>query len=573
MSGVLKRLGLRRMESALAPLVEELPPVVASPKQNELAKAVFSGVYRYILFGGAIRGGKTFGALMIFFILMKLYPRSRWAIVRKDLPTIRRNFLPTFEKLRPKSFCGAMNYTTWEATALNGSKLIIMPESIKEDPDLNRFKGLEVNGFFGEEVNELQEVTHYKMAERAGTWIIPDSQESYEEEFLDGYGKPTGRKTGRIITRNIKAIQPAPINVYTCNPDMNWVYTLFYEPFERGELKAPYQFIPALPSDNPHNPVGLIENLEQVLPEEAVNRFIKGDWHVADKPDQLIKTEWIFNALNNVEPSDEPSVRYGAIPATIPAIGADVSRYGKDNTVFAYVYRNTLYKLELFPKQSTMRTSSLLRLRASEWPKLYDDDGQVITVLGTPGNNCRIDGVGIGSGIVDDCLERGFEVVEIIAGAKAVYPRTETHRDNRATGGQPRTGVKRNESLPTAIHPQARAFGEETREMVMQAFPWRFKDLRSQMWWMFARRLEAGLFAINLDDESKKLLPKLIQDLTTPEVHIDNDKEIRVESKDDIFDRLKRSTDFGDPVVMAAFELPVVSKRPPIAPSGTIRSY
>ena len=54
-------------------------------------------------------------------------------------------------------------------TFTNGSELIFMAESYDDDKDLNRFRGLEVNGAGLDEVNELQEPTFYKVQERIGS--------------------------------------------------------------------------------------------------------------------------------------------------------------------------------------------------------------------------------------------------------------------------------------------------------------------------------------------------------------------------------------------------------------------
>src|SRR5688572_26442776 len=118
-----------------------------TPKQALYAKAVFSGRYKYLFYGGAIRGGKSYAVMAVIFTLCKLFPGSRWAIVRKDLPTLRRNILPVFEKLRP-SFCGSMNQSTWEAVCDNGSRILLFPESYAGDKGYERWKGLEVNGFW-----------------------------------------------------------------------------------------------------------------------------------------------------------------------------------------------------------------------------------------------------------------------------------------------------------------------------------------------------------------------------------------------------------------------------------------
>jgi len=63
-------------------------------KQLEFLEAVFDKEIDIVLYGGAIRGGKTFAGLGALLLLCKKYPKSRWAIVRTDLQTLKRNTIP-----------------------------------------------------------------------------------------------------------------------------------------------------------------------------------------------------------------------------------------------------------------------------------------------------------------------------------------------------------------------------------------------------------------------------------------------------------------------------------------------
>src|SRR4051812_19682589 len=74
------------------------------PKQEEFIVAALSGRYNFILYGGAIRGGKTFALLALFILLSRIFPGSRWAIIRKDLPVIKSNLYPSWDKIKPASF-------------------------------------------------------------------------------------------------------------------------------------------------------------------------------------------------------------------------------------------------------------------------------------------------------------------------------------------------------------------------------------------------------------------------------------------------------------------------------------
>lgn len=229
----------------------------ATQAQQDLMDAVLSGQYRYLALGGGIRGGKTFGVLGIALTLCRIFPGSRWAVVRKDLPTMRRNVLPSFSKLRTLSgdFCGPVRQDTWTATCTNSSVLIFFPESLDVDPDLERWKGLEVNGLVLEEASELARVSFHKAIERAGSWIVPATSERPNPE------------------------QPPPLVLLTFNPTPNWVREVFYDPWRLGTLAAPYYYRPATVADNPYLPAEYLESLKN-LPEAEYRRFVLGDWDV-----------------------------------------------------------------------------------------------------------------------------------------------------------------------------------------------------------------------------------------------------------------------------------------------------
>lgn len=220
----------------------------ATPAQDRFFEAALSGRYKFLAYGGGIRSGKTAMSLILAQLLCKVFPGSRWAIVRKDLPTLRRNVLPSFEKFRIPGFMGPVNYANWTATATNGSQLVFFTESISEDPDLNRWRGLEVNGFFPDEANELQEASFRKCIERAGSWIIPGA-----------------------------TVQPPPLVVLTFNPSGGWVKRVFYDPHKAGTLAPPYYFQQATIKDNPHIPQAYLDSLKS-LPERDYKRFVEGDW-------------------------------------------------------------------------------------------------------------------------------------------------------------------------------------------------------------------------------------------------------------------------------------------------------
>lgn len=109
-------------------------------------------------------------------------------------------------------------------------------------------RGLEVNGFLFEEINECQQSTLFKAFERAGAWIIPDAP-----------------------------YQPKPIILATCNPTHGWVKDLIYTPWKEGKLPPGWLYIPAKITDNPYLPAEYVENLKN-LPTYEYMVFVEGNW-------------------------------------------------------------------------------------------------------------------------------------------------------------------------------------------------------------------------------------------------------------------------------------------------------
>jgi len=349
--------------------------IVFTAKQAEFAEAVFSGKFSYLLYGGAIRGGKTYAMLLLVLVLARMFKGSRWAVVRKDLPTIKRNTIPSFERIKPAGFCGEINRTDWYVDCANGSRIIFFPESAERDPELDRWKGLEVNGFALEEVNEIGEKSFSKAIERAGSWQCQDRQ-------------------------------PPPLILATCNPTLNWVKRRWYDPHRKGTLQAPWYYLPAKVTDNPHLDAQYLASLETLRETDpaAYERFVLGSWESADEPDQLISYDWTL-AAQNVERVDG---RY--------SLGVDVARYGDDDSVLAHKKGNAILKLEYHHGLSLERLASMVSRRIVDIP--------------VDSRNVFIDAVGIGAGVVDILSAQNHYPTEVISGAKAIETRGDTFRFN-----------------------------------------------------------------------------------------------------------------------------------------------
>lgn len=229
---------------------EEKPLFKPQPKQEYFIEQVFRKDLVFIAYGGAAGGGKTFSSLATLILFCKLYPKSRWCVIRKSLTEIKLNTIPSFFKVCPTKFVEQYNKSEHIVFFKNGSSILFKGENLDSDPELQWMDGLEVNGFLLEQAEELSYKTFDKCKLRAGRHII-DS-------------KP-------------------PIKIIlTLNPAQAWTKSIIYAPWKIGQLKPPYAYIPAKMTDNPALPKEYVDNM-QYLDEFTKRRFVDGDWEAVNK--------------------------------------------------------------------------------------------------------------------------------------------------------------------------------------------------------------------------------------------------------------------------------------------------
>ncbi len=338
-----------------------------TPKQAEFVRAVLSGRYRHLLYGGAAGGGKSYVLCATIMLLCRMFPGSRWAIVRADLPRLKKTVIPTWNKIAPRPFFGEINRSDWYVRAENGSEVLFLPASEDIDPDFERIRGIELNGAGIEECDEVSKDFADVLSSRLGRWTCPGT------------------------------LQPTPVQLYSCNPNQKWPKTVFYQPWSNGTLPERYFYLPATVNDNPYLSAEYLDQL-RALPEKLRSVYFDGKWEYADQPDQLIRGEWVELAFT----------RPPNLIGRLPALGVDVARYGDDDSVVARTEAWHLAEIEAWNGYNTKRTADFVRARA--------------VLHQIPGHMIRVDTVGLGAGVADNLRESKPPILctEFIAGAKQV---------------------------------------------------------------------------------------------------------------------------------------------------------
>jgi hypothetical protein len=230
-----------------------------NPKQEQFfniaAEAVLGqNPYRNLNYGGAIRGGKTFISLACLTTFCNWFPNSRWHIFRADFPALQSSTIPSLEKILAGSPLWGWNRDKSNFFAYHKkteARIFFKGENITRDPELNDLLGMETNGIFFEQIEELSAKLWQIGQSRVGSWYIPH--------------------------------MPTPITLATFNPTQTWIKEAIYIPYLKGELRAPYYFLPALPNENPFV-TSEQWSVWRTLAERYQKQFIEGDWtDFADK--------------------------------------------------------------------------------------------------------------------------------------------------------------------------------------------------------------------------------------------------------------------------------------------------
>lgn len=256
-------------------------------------------------------------------------------------------------------------------------------------------------------------------------------------------------------------------------------------PFDyQGEEITPLSrtFIPSRISDNPYLlGTGYMSTL-QSLPEPLRSQMLYGDFTAGIEDDewQVIPSDWVQAAMDRWTPQGRLSL--------MDAIGVDVSRGGRDESVISRRHNNWFDELICIPG-----------VEVPDGPTLA---GRIVQVRRNAAP-VQVDAIGVGTSVVDWLRENSIQVAAL-------------------TGSE----------------------GSSTRD---RTGTFKFANKRAQWYWEMREVLDP----MSGNDICLPPDNQLKADLCAPTYDLKNQNVIQVEGKKHIIKRLGRSTDRGDTVVYA----------------------
>jgi len=219
------------------------------PEPSEKQRQFFLERHKYVAFGGARGGGKSWAVRVKAALLALRFPGIRICIVRRTYPELRSNHINNMRDML--AGVAVYNDSRRELSFPNGS--VITFRACARESDADKFQGIENDVIF------IDEATHF-------------SEETYSR-----------------IKASVRGVNPFPKRIYlTCNPGgigHGWIKRLFIDrKYNTGEKAGDYSFIRSLASDN----IALrtadpdyIAKLE-ALPPKLRRAWLDGDWNALD---------------------------------------------------------------------------------------------------------------------------------------------------------------------------------------------------------------------------------------------------------------------------------------------------
>lgn len=297
---------------------------------------------KYVVFGGAAGGGKSWIGSEWLMLCCYHLPGTRWFVGRNNIKDSKESFFITFGKVARQHGFDQYKMTDSGIRFNNGSEIVLLDLTYypQKDPLFERFGSKEFTG----------------------GWI----EEAGEVDF--GAFDTLKTRVGRHLNKELNI---PPKILITCNPKKNWLYRQVYAPHRRGELPEQWAFVQSLAYDNPHLTEEYLENLRSIQDKARRERLLNGNWDYDDSPDILIPYEIIQAAFDADHNAEDLTKKY---------ITCDVAMQGSDKLVVGIWYGFVLVDVAEMPKSGGKQVIDLVKSKMAQHGipaphVLYDSDG------------------------------------------------------------------------------------------------------------------------------------------------------------------------------------------------------
>ncbi len=319
-----------------------------------------------ILFGGAIRGGKTVWMVAEGVQLSIDYPHNVGILCRQDMPSFKRTVLVELEKY--------MEAGIWCDSCREYHRVITQHH---QTDHYFKFRNGSVIWYTG--LGDDTRGLAGKKGMTLGWFGIDQVEETSEMHFNNLIGR---------LSLNVPNIKRK--SLLTANPMPGWVK-------ERFIVNHPDDFIyiPSLPRDNPYLPEDYEKELRLVYPEELVRAWLEGDWNVMEEGNFVFSYSEITKAVAR------------EVDTGLKMMGVDLAWGGADENVAIIRDGGKVILIErwIYPKEDTMLSVQKI-IGLIENYKIEHKYANVDAVSG-------------GNPICSRLRELGYNVTPIIAGETA----------------------------------------------------------------------------------------------------------------------------------------------------------
>ena len=221
---------------------------VVLPKPSETQVKFLTDEHKYVAFGGARGGGKSWAVRVNAIIMALKYPGIKQTIFRRNYGELIENHIKPMRSMLPKEVY-TYNDSRKELKFINGSTVLF--RHLNTARDVDKYQGTETDILY------IDEATQFTF-----------------EEY-------------KILTATVRGVGSYPRRIYlTCNPGgvgHGWVKRLFVDRlFEGVEKPEEYSFIRSRVMDNKilmRTDPEYVAKLE-ALPPKLRKAWLDGDWNI-----------------------------------------------------------------------------------------------------------------------------------------------------------------------------------------------------------------------------------------------------------------------------------------------------